>query len=90
MRRIDQLLHQAPTQAERSHDLLGVVLGICTLQDAIDACNGWEVDRQMEQAMDALRWAGGPPDPSQLPPWSACSSEQGSALVAAPNLSLLC
>jgi hypothetical protein len=24
-------------------------------QDALDACNGWEVDRQVEQAMDALR-----------------------------------
>lgn len=25
------------------------------LQDSIDAVNGWEVDRQVEQAMDALR-----------------------------------
>lgn len=25
------------------------------MQDALDACNGWEVDRQVEQAMDALR-----------------------------------
>eukprot|EP00879_Flechtneria_rotunda_P017442 GHRR01018279.1.p1 GENE.GHRR01018279.1~~GHRR01018279.1.p1 ORF type:complete len:460 (+),score=165.88 GHRR01018279.1:628-2007(+) len=25
------------------------------LQDALDACSGWEVDRQVEQAMDALR-----------------------------------
>jgi hypothetical protein len=24
-------------------------------QDALDACNGWEVDRQVEQAMDSLR-----------------------------------
>jgi len=25
------------------------------LQNALDACNGWEVDRQLERAMDALR-----------------------------------
>jgi ATP-binding cassette ChvD family protein len=32
-----------------------------TLQDAIDAANGWEVDRRLEVAADALR----------LPPWDA-------------------
>lgn len=32
-----------------------------TLQDAIDACNGWELERQLEIAADALR----------LPPWDA-------------------
>jgi len=26
-----------------------------TQQNTLDACNGWEVDRQLEQAMDALR-----------------------------------
>ena len=25
------------------------------LQNQLDACNGWEVDRQLERAMDALR-----------------------------------
>ena len=25
------------------------------LQNDLDACNGWEIDRQLEQAMDALR-----------------------------------
>ena len=29
---------------------------VYALQDALDACNGWEVDRQVEQAMDALRY----------------------------------
>jgi hypothetical protein len=27
----------------------------CLLQAQLDACNGWEVDRQLDQAMDALR-----------------------------------
>ncbi|MCW8133812.1 MAG: ATP-binding cassette domain-containing protein, partial [Planctomycetota bacterium] len=30
------------------------------IQEAIDACNGWELDRQLEMAMDALRLP--PPD----------------------------
>jgi ATPase subunit of ABC transporter with duplicated ATPase domains len=33
-------------------------------QDAIDACNAWELDRQLEIAMDAMR----------LPPWEASAS----------------
>jgi hypothetical protein len=35
------------------------VLMCMSLQDALDACNGWEVDRQVEQAMDALRYGLG-------------------------------
>lgn len=31
------------------------VMSCVCCQDALDACNGWEVDRQVEQAMDALR-----------------------------------
>ena len=30
------------------------------LQNQLDACNGWEIDRTLEQAMDALRCP--PPD----------------------------
>ena len=37
-----------------------------TLQDAIDACNGWELDRIIEVAMDALRLPPGEADVATL------------------------
>ena len=36
------------------------------VQDAIDACNGWEIDRTLEIAMDALRLPSGDADVSKL------------------------
>ena len=36
------------------------------VQDAIDACNGWEIDRMLEIAMDALRLPPGDADVSTL------------------------
>ncbi len=36
------------------------------LQDGIDACNGWELDRTLEVAMDALRLPPGDADVSKL------------------------
>jgi energy-dependent translational throttle protein EttA len=36
------------------------------LQDAIDACNGWELDRTLEMAMDALRLPPGDADVKTL------------------------
>ncbi len=36
------------------------------VQDAIDACNGWEIDRTLEIAMDALRLPPGDADVSRL------------------------
>jgi sulfate-transporting ATPase len=36
------------------------------VQDAIDACNGWEIDRMLEIAMDALRLPPGDTDVSTL------------------------
>ncbi len=36
------------------------------LQDAIDACNGWEIDRALEMAMDALRLPPGDADVTRL------------------------
>ena len=36
------------------------------LQDEIDAANGWDLDRQLEQAMDALRCPAGDADVSHL------------------------
>lgn len=36
------------------------------VQDAIDACNGWEIDRTLEIAMDALRLPPGDSDVSKL------------------------
>jgi ATP-binding cassette ChvD family protein len=36
------------------------------LQDAIDACNGWELDRTLEMAMDALRLPPGDADVTKL------------------------
>ena len=36
------------------------------IQDAIDACNGWEIDRTLEIAMDALRLPPGDADVSKL------------------------
>ena len=36
------------------------------LQDKIDACNGWELDRQLDIAMDALRLPAGDADVTKL------------------------
>jgi ATP-binding cassette ChvD family protein len=36
------------------------------VQDAIDACNGWEIDRTLEIAMDALRLPQGDADVTKL------------------------
>ncbi len=36
------------------------------VQDAIDACNGWEIDRALEIAMDALRLPSGDADVAKL------------------------
>jgi energy-dependent translational throttle protein EttA len=36
------------------------------VQDAIDACNGWEIDRMLETAMDALRLPPGDAEVSTL------------------------
>jgi len=36
------------------------------IQDAIDACNGWEIDRTLEIAMDALRLPPGNADVTKL------------------------
>jgi sulfate-transporting ATPase len=36
------------------------------VQDAIDACNGWEIDRTLEIAMDALRLPPGDADVTKL------------------------
>ena len=36
------------------------------VQDAIDACNGWEIDRTLEVAMDALRLPPGDADVAKL------------------------
>ncbi|MDM7997393.1 MAG: energy-dependent translational throttle protein EttA [Acidobacteriota bacterium] len=36
------------------------------IQDAIDACNGWEIDRTLEIAMDALRLPPGNADVTRL------------------------
>jgi ATP-binding cassette ChvD family protein len=36
------------------------------VQDAIDACNGWEIDRTLEVAMDALRLPPGDADVARL------------------------
>ena len=36
------------------------------VQDAIDACNGWEIDRTLEVAMDALRLPSGDADVARL------------------------
>jgi energy-dependent translational throttle protein EttA len=36
------------------------------VQDAIDACNGWEIDRTLETAMDALRLPPGEADVTKL------------------------
>ena len=46
-----------PADEETSEKLM---LDLANTQNAIDACNGWELDRQLEIAMDAMRLP--PPD----------------------------
>ena len=55
------------------------------LQNALDACNGWEVDRQLERAMDALRCPPGdaPSEPQSLFPKKPATDVWGFAPCSA-------
>ena len=58
------------------------------VQDAIDACNGWEIDNKIEVAMDALRC----PDPKQSCKsfrWRETSYCSLSMLLQEPDVLLL-
>lgn len=47
--------------AEPGADTDALMAKMDRLQTAIDACNGWELDRQVQRATDALRCPPGQP-----------------------------
>ncbi|WP_317229469.1 energy-dependent translational throttle protein EttA [Clavibacter sp. MX14-G9D] len=52
---VDRYNEIAAAMAEPDADFDTLLAEIGTLQEAIDAADGWELDSQLEQAMDALR-----------------------------------
>lgn len=59
------------------------------LQDKIDACNGWEIDRMCEVAMDALRLPPGDADVSKLSGGERRRVALAKILLEKPDLLLL-
>jgi sulfate-transporting ATPase len=59
------------------------------VQDAIDACNAWEIDRALEIAMDALRLPPGDADVSRLSGGERRRVALCRLLLQRPNLLLL-
>jgi energy-dependent translational throttle protein EttA len=59
------------------------------IQDAIDACNGWEIDRVLEIAMDALRLPPGDADVTKLSGGERRRVALCRLLLARPDLLLL-
>ncbi len=52
---VDRYNEIAAAMAEPDADFATLLAEMGTLQEAIDAADGWELDSQLEQAMDALR-----------------------------------
>ncbi len=58
--KLDRYAEISALMAEPDADMDALLAEMGTLQEAIDAANGWDLDSRLEQAMDALRCP--PPD----------------------------
>ena len=58
--KLDRFNEISAAMADPDADFDALMAEMGTLQDALDAANAWDLDSQLEQAMDALRCP--PPD----------------------------
>lgn len=59
------MLQVSEKMAEPGADMDALMTKMDRLQTQIEACDGWELDRQLERAMDALRCPPGKHSPPQ-------------------------
>ena len=87
--KLDRFNEISAAMADPDADFDALMAEMGTLQDALDAANAWDLDSQLEQAMDALRC---PPPDAEVKHLSGGERRRGALcklLLEAPDLLLL-
>lgn len=87
--KVDRFNEISALMAEPDADFDSLLAEMGTLQEEIDAADGWDLDSQLEQAMDALRT---PPGDAQIGPLSGGEKRRvalAKLLLQKPDLLLL-
>jgi len=87
--KLDRFNEISALMAEPDADFDALLAEMGTLQEEIDAADGWDLDSQLEQAMDALRT---PPGDAQIAPLSGGEKRRvalAKLLLQKPDLLLL-
>ncbi|WP_345750410.1 energy-dependent translational throttle protein EttA [Microbacterium rhizophilus] len=87
--KVDRFNEISALMAEPDADFDALLAEMGTLQEEIDAADGWDLDSQLEQAMDALRT---PPGDAQIGPLSGGEKRRvalAKLLLQKPDLLLL-